>query len=356
MLRVAIFADDLTGALDSVEPFGRTGASVIVAASLAALPSIRFASHDVVAVNLDSRHLEPGAAAAAITKAWRYIAPARPELVFKKLDSRMKGNVVVELRAIAEASGRSEAIVAPAIPLMGRLTRHGEVIGNGVDRPIPITGLEGWLPGWEVPDCPDSGALSEIAKEVIACRETVIAAGASGLAEELSAILFRGDAARPPSKIAVPPCGRKMVMAIGSQDPITVNQIAALTQSDVPLAAMTSGQQLRRVGPHTDLILLRPPDATMEPDKTANELAELALRVAREESISTLLLSGGDTAAAFVSRAGIDHLTPVGALAQGMPVSRGRAAGAEFTLITKSGGFGTIGTLVDAFRNWQSLY
>jgi uncharacterized protein YgbK (DUF1537 family) len=352
---VAIFADDLTGALDSVEPFCRAGASAIVAASVGSLSTLPFTSCDVIAINLDSRNMEPSTASAVTKRAWSCIAPWQPELLFKKVDSRMKGNVVAELQAITKVSERARALVAPAIPLIGRLTHRGKVTGFGVDHPIPICGLPGWLPEWEVPDCLTSEALGAIAKRVLASRKNAIAVGASGLAEALAEILSASEVDHPGHLIAVPPDGRRMVMAIGSRDPITLNQIATLAHSEVPFVTTTCGEGLYRPNPHTDLIVLRPPTTALDPDTVARELADCALKVARQESISTVLLSGGDTAAAFVSLAGIDHLTPLGALAQGMPVSRGHAKGTEFTLITKSGGFGGPDALVEAFRNWQGI-
>ncbi len=356
MLRVAIFADDLTGALDSAEPFSRAGVSAIVATSVNSLRTLQFATHNVVAVNLDSRHLEPHAAAAVIRAAWSHVAPWQPDLLFKKIDSRMKGNVVAEMQAIMEVSDKAGALVAPAIPSIGRLTHRGEVTGNGVDRPIPISGLSGWQPDWEVPDCPSSGALRAIAKRAVKSRERMIAVGASGFAEAISEILYPHEFDHPKHEIAVPPDGRRMIMAIGSRDPITVNQIANLAQSDVKFVTMITPKEVCETSYHAELIVLQPPPRTMDPETVAKELADFALQIARQESISTILLSGGDTAAAFVNQAGIDHLVPIGKLAQGMPVSRGYAQGTEFSLITKSGGFGTPGVLAETFHLWQGLF
>lgn len=144
-------------------------------------------------------------------------------------------------------------------------------------------------------------------------------------------------------------------MAIGSRDPITLNQITSLAQSDITLTTRTSPQDKHADSTRSDLILLQPPDTPMAPEAAARELANLALQVSRQEDIPTILLSGGDTAAAFVREAGIDWLTPVGALAQGIPVSRACTKEAEFYLITKSGGFGAADALIGAFRKWQNL-
>jgi uncharacterized protein YgbK (DUF1537 family) len=337
-VRLVILADDLTGALDTAEPFARAGASAVVATSLAAARGVAVAGHEVVAINVDSRRLARDAAIAAMREAWRLIAPWAPDHLFKKIDSRMKGHVGAELAALMALGERERAIVAPAIPAIGRLVGDGAVIGFGVARPVRIADLPDWQAAWDVPDCPDESAMARIANLILSEPTGTMAVGASGLAEAMAArFLFdRGTVAPPPPSRAGP-----LLMAIGSRDPITLGQIAAL-------------EQHRRTRADADLFLLRAPLADDDSSDVAGQLAARALAFARDNAISTLLLSGGDTAAAFIRAAGIDLLVPSGALAPGMPVARGEAGdGRVFTLITKSGGFGDPETLVKAATHWR---
>ena len=332
-LRLAVVADDLTGALDSSEPFARAGLSVSVATSVAALRSLPRALPQVVAVNTESRALSREAAAAAVSAAWALLGPLSPTVLFKKIDSRMKGHVQAEVCALWDGSGRAHVVVAPAIPAMGRLVRGGMVKGFGVDAAIRIPAL----PDWHVPDCTDLVAMRAVAETILAGGTGLLAVGASGLAEAL-ALAMAGPQIEP---VAVPAPQsvreRRMIMAIGSRDPITLEQLSVLARTELP------GERP---------IVLLPPSGQMNPAEVAAELAQRALVQARESGVATILLSGGDTAAAFIREAGLEVLRPAGALEPGMPVARGEAAGTTFTLITKSGGFGVPDALVNAWRSW----
>ena len=52
--------------------------------------------------------------------------------MFKKIDSRLKGNIISRTRRTPFRS----ALVAPAIPDFGRIVNAGHVQGFGVDIPI----------------------------------------------------------------------------------------------------------------------------------------------------------------------------------------------------------------------------
>jgi len=108
-VKVAIVADDLTGALDAAAPFARRGLATRVACLAGALPAALSEPADVVAVNTASRHLSADVAAAAVTAAGREIAAAAPDILFKKIDSTLRGQAVPETVALMEASRRGRA-------------------------------------------------------------------------------------------------------------------------------------------------------------------------------------------------------------------------------------------------------
>ncbi|WP_264628801.1 four-carbon acid sugar kinase family protein, partial [Candidatus Symbiopectobacterium sp. NZEC135] len=51
--------------------------------------------------------------------------------VFKKIDSTLRGNLGAEIAAALTASGADMALIAPAVPALGRITRDGKVWVNG---------------------------------------------------------------------------------------------------------------------------------------------------------------------------------------------------------------------------------
>ncbi len=357
MLRLAILADDLTGALDSCVAFAEAGLHGAVFPSLDAVSTASFAGFDVVALNVDSRQMAPEEAAQAAARAWQIIAPWNAECLFKKVDSRMKGNIAAELAAIMGLSGRTRAIVSPAIPSMGRFTSGGMVTGFGIESPLPIAELAGWQAEWEVRDCGDMAEMARIADEAIGDCKTAIAVGASGLAEAMAHALAPGETKRAQAGHRTTlPGDARMLMVIGSRDPITLGQIPALSKSEIPYLEIVGDAPLPHSAASADLILLRPDAAEREPAAVANDLAAAALRISEEQDISALLLSGGDTAAAFVRQAGIDLLVPRCSLAPGMPLATGNANGRDYTLITKSGGFGSPRALGEAHGAWRQLH
>src|SRR5215217_1866341 len=98
MLERAIIADDLTGALDAAAPFAMRGISTAVALNVEGLPQAIATGARVVGVSTDSREVAPEAAREAVARALAAL-PADTAL-FKKVDSRLKGNIEAELDAI----------------------------------------------------------------------------------------------------------------------------------------------------------------------------------------------------------------------------------------------------------------
>jgi len=140
-LKVAIIADDLTGALDTGTPFVDAGLSVAVAIDVGAISETLATGCEVVVVNTASRALPEEEAAGRVRAAAKALLAASPQIVLKKIDSRLKGNVAAESAALAASFGHEAIVVAPAIPDQERLTRNGHVVGRGVDRPLPIAEL-----------------------------------------------------------------------------------------------------------------------------------------------------------------------------------------------------------------------
>ncbi len=89
--RLAIIADDLSGALDTSAPFAARGADVRVVISLEALATTLEAWQgqwpEVIAVNTQSRHLQSEEAALRVSEAVRLLTRVAPQEWFKKVDS-----------------------------------------------------------------------------------------------------------------------------------------------------------------------------------------------------------------------------------------------------------------------------
>lgn len=127
---IFILADDLSGAADCAVGGTRAGLKsvVLLDGSVAEPP-------DVVAVDADSRYRTPEESRAVNHAIWRaHAAPGR--LFYKKIDSTLRGNFATDTAALVAAG---VAIVAPAFPNVGRTTRYGRVVVDGV--PLERTGI-----------------------------------------------------------------------------------------------------------------------------------------------------------------------------------------------------------------------
>ena len=123
--RVGILADDLTSAADGAGPFVGRGLSALVGRSY--LPT---ATADIFAVDTGSRSAGTGAAIALTEKYSTSLKGA--EVLYKTVDSTLRGQVRAEIGAAFKASGRKKLVFAPAFPDAGRVTRNGIQLVDGV--------------------------------------------------------------------------------------------------------------------------------------------------------------------------------------------------------------------------------
>jgi len=128
---LGIIADDLTGALDTGVQFSKWGLTSLVALSDAPLPGVA-----CVVVDTDSRAAPPEVAEERVRLATRRLGG---RLVYKKIDSTLRGNVGLEIVAAMQELRVDKAVVAPAFPANGRTTIGGRLLVRGV--PLHQTGL-----------------------------------------------------------------------------------------------------------------------------------------------------------------------------------------------------------------------
>lgn len=337
-LRLVLIADDLTGALDTSVGFALRGLRTRVALAPAAIGEALADDPEVLAVTTASRALEPGAAGKIVRAAALELGRRAPMVLFKKIDSRLKGNVAAETGAMAAALGARRIVVAPAVPDQGRLTRGGAVVGRGVAEPLPIaplfTGLD--LPV-EVMDAASAGALDAVAALP---AEGALFVGAGGLGAAFARRL--GGARRN----ATFPAADATLFAIGSRDPITLTQIAALraARPDLELIELPGGAAGRLPERLPALLALTGPRLA-DPAAVAARFGEVVAAAVARLKPARLVLGGGDTALAVLGRLGAWVVTPVGEPRPGLVAATIAGGPADMLCLVKSGGFGTIDIL-----------
>ncbi len=134
MLNMLIIADDLSGAADCAAVVAIAGLNTIVA--LGETPNEMHS--DVLSVDADTRRMAAQPAAEEIGILVRKYALDKKVLLFKKIDSTLRGNVGIELAAALAAhrslhahSDRAVVVMAPAFPAMRRTTLNGFQLLDG---------------------------------------------------------------------------------------------------------------------------------------------------------------------------------------------------------------------------------
>lgn len=402
---VLVIADDFTGANDAGSGLAQAGARVhVLFSSETPLDS---AAADVWVISTDSRAVSAAEAEARTEAVVRqHQAFIARGWLFKKIDSTLRGNIGAEVRAALAASGKKRALIVPAVPRLGRVTRRGEVRVNGVplteteyasDPKMPvisarvltqigIAGVEIDLAalrsdrfaallaeqqGAVVIDAESESDIALILAAAAQLEETPLLVGAAGLSDALGAQLT----ARHPAPV---------LAVIGSMSASAQQQIAQLAaQRDIALvdidicqlferprwpdSAQWTDQALAalRNGRHTVIRTCQHADQRHEIDALCQQqqitrqqlgeaicqfLGELTLAISRAQRPAGLYLSGGDVAIAVAQALGASGFQIQGIVAGCVP--HGVLLNSEFTLpvMTKAGGFGDENTLVAAIR------
>lgn len=147
-LQVAVLADDLTGANDTVVMFAQAGWPTYLLLDDAVAADEFGGDTALLAVGrtLDNRALPDDEAASVTEAAVRERRTDGVDRIYLKVDSTMRGSVRGQirgaLRAWRSAHDDAVAVVCPAYPQMGRQIVDGDLIVNGVPLPESPAGTD----------------------------------------------------------------------------------------------------------------------------------------------------------------------------------------------------------------------
>lgn len=339
-MRVLIIADDLTGALDSAVALSGLGRCVMARRPDDVGEALTLGA-DVLSVCTGSREGSAEAARAAVAAALDAVGDL-PEIVFKKVDSRLKGHVAEEVAALAGRSGRRRALVAPGIPAQGRSVVGGKLVGAGVAASIDVAArLGGSGLDLDIPETRTEEDLDAALERAQAGGEPPLLVGAAGLSATVARRLAGGPAPVPQPALTAP-----ILLAIGSHDPITLAQVERLsTAGDVAFATAPEGNcPASADGGVVRMVAVegRPFDPSVAGERFAKGIA----RLVQAGKTGTLFACGGETADAILGELGGRTLMIDGEVLPGVPVSSIVIRGRRLQFVTKSGGFGDEDALV----------
>ncbi|MCC6178248.1 MAG: four-carbon acid sugar kinase family protein [Chloroflexi bacterium] len=404
-MTIAILADDLTGACDAAAPFARHGLATQVLLAPRPAPAARPGSDlAVVSLDADTRRLSRRLAVARTMAAAHALRAGGATLLFRKIDSTLRGHVGPEVLACMRAWEAPLAIVCPSFPAMGRWVQNGNLFVDGrgklgevaslarlpIGRRTVRLGLETVGAGAEavtqaLDDLARHGArvvvvdantplhLSTLVEASVRRQPPVLLAGSAGLASALA-----GWAAGPDSPLpmhAVPasapeadPAGPPWLVVVGSQTEVSQHQVVELARAgacvleldvDELLTRRAAEQAGRRavaflhetitpvlrlvVSPNAEGMRSRGPRLDDRAARALGRACRVALEAAGRDGIvpGGLFLTGGLTARACLLELGAAGLRLEREPLPG--IAAGRAVGGRWDgrqVITKAGGFG----------------
>ena len=140
----AVIADDLTGSCDTGAQFSRFGMRVAVTQVWESLHAHTSESSilnnpsniDLLVINTASRRLAGEEAQALVARLTRSLITSNIHLIYKKIDSTLKGPWCQELDALMSVLRPDLTIVAPAFPNWGRIIRGGKLFLKQQNLPL----------------------------------------------------------------------------------------------------------------------------------------------------------------------------------------------------------------------------
>jgi uncharacterized protein YgbK (DUF1537 family) len=363
--RIGIISDDFTSAMDGAGPFVASGAAATAVAVM--VEGRQTPDAELVAVDADTRSRPAAHAAGLIETACGLVAGA--DVLYKTVDSTLRGYLAREIEAAWRVSGRQRVVFAPAFPAAGRTTKDGVQLLDGVDlgqssfardaRQAVATGeiakllepllAQRWEPGGSPPP---EGVIAICDAQTDEDLDAVVAAvddaevlwvGSPGMAHALARKHARDGAERA----AIATVDRVGIV-IGSMH--ALNRIQLERLEDVLGDGVEHVASTAEAPTSPAAVAMAPlSDGPVTPDAAHSVAADLAAqaRGLMAAGYGALVVTGGETARAIV--ASLDEPT-VEVLDEPRPgIVRGRLANGVL-LVTKAGGFGTAETFVDLHR------
>lgn len=380
-LSIAILADDLTGALDTSAPFAAHGLDTWLPLTWDLAGRRVPPEADVVALTTESRHLPADQAAKRVEVAAGALFSLQPRILFKKIDSLLRGNVAAEIVAALSAAGCRHAIITPAVPGLRRTVRGGTVYVNGMRLAANVGGAEaseraesahlpdvlqgagclnihkvstGTFPALAVEpglhayvvDAESDADLDCLAQFVTKRGSEVLPVGASGLGRSLARRL-----GQKPLRQKLRSGQGVLLFVVGSRREASLAQLHALRSAgadevEVPVWGEPDIERLLdRVSPQaaTSSVIVRPEAVAVpgvSPEVIAGRLGRVAAAIVRRHNVAGLVMAGGDTAAACVQALGAECLHVLGELHDGIAFGAIVAGAKTIPFFTKSGSFG----------------
>lgn len=408
MVKLVVFADDMTGALDTAVQFTKCGIHTVICSDQGSSPP----ECDILVINTHSRHMQPWEAYDILyqyTVEWQTWGV---QYFYIKTDSLLRGNIGAGFAALTDATASGSLFFIPAYPQNGRTTRNGYQYCNDVlltqsdlaqdvldsvsssyipdilksqfpHMQVKIVGVDDPIPQHTdvshlvlVFDAVENLDLKNTMLKIKAAGTPKILAGCAGFARYLPELLDLE--ARPTKTLHLSGC---FLFVCGSLSPTSRQQLDYAQQAGFARFSLTVRQKLEEGyfdtpdGKHLiaqlcstcqagnpviiDVANHGGVEATKEyaiahgipveqiSTRIVEQIAELVKRWLAYDFDYVVMISGGDTVLALIRALNYTGIIPIGELSDGVVISDLLIGAKKIRLITKSGGFGNESELVD---------
>lgn len=410
MVKLLIISDDFTGALDTAVQFVKRGIETQVFTGSRMERLFISPTAQVLVVDPETRLMSCDKAYDTVTQIVKQAIQMGVQVIYKKTDSALRGNVGSELSAVLDASKGKRLYFIPAFPAMNRTTRKGihyidgvpleessfgmdpfdpmdcsyipDILSRQTSKKIVPVAVEQKIPAQRseqeilVFDADTTSDMTARVKELKNRGELRLLAGCAGFASILPEVLgLTGDFH---GKIFRSKC---FYVACGSLNPITRDQVQyaqkkgfyrntlkpeqklcpqyyETKQGVLFLQELTAACQRERYV-EVDSFDIDGKESTYEyarrvgldKDKIRFTVSACHGKIARfllEQNMDmTILMTGGDTLMGFMKEIGVNQITPIMEVGQGIVLSQLFWQGQTLQVISKSGGFGDEKVLVN---------
>ena len=413
-MRVGVLADDLTGAFDTGVQFRNWGLTVkVLIGDIKEISKLR--KVDVVVVDTESRGLNREDAFWRVFRATEGLMKLGAEMIYKKVDSTLRGNIGAELDAVMSATKADFAFFAPAYPTYGRTTLAGKqlVDNNPVDkteyadelcvksadissiistqskRKVGLVGIDSVKGGVESikasVETLKKGGVEVVVFDVLtekhlidiskAAGDTRLFVGSAGFASEIPVGLGMRSI-KPVLSI----CGsnRKLSRAQvrNLHDRLGFNEVEIKIERLIDGETAVKEEVMRCVGEAVEALKMGVDvsitSSAMESSAEAfishaqsrgiketeakflieEALGEITSTILAEAEILGLILTGGETSLRVCQKLGVDRVTIVEEVEPGIPLL---TLSNSLIAVTKAGGFGVEDSLIQATQRLRRL-
>lgn len=368
---IAVIADDLTGAAE----IGGLGLRYDLNIEIVCSNDLT-SDADLLIISTDTRSMPEKEALVATELMTAKLAEIKPGLVFKKVDSVLRGHVLGELAIHLQHLHLKNALLVPANPALGRTIKNGRYFIN--ENPIHLTSfacdpefaitspeisemlrtgkntIQIYKNGEELPErgiaVGECSTEEEITKWVKRADKETLLAGGAGLFKALleSLNLRRRPTVNGNSELTYPAlfvCGSTFdksqtaianIKSNGGPVSYMPSEIVTLPQPSHKafddwadeIAALLNEHGKAIIAIHNDISA----NTAITASSLRNKKAMVVKKVLERIVIKELLIEGGSTAAAIINRLKFSRLIPVNQLGPG--VIKLKAIGRENLFLT----------------------